>query len=264
MPKHNQTKSLGSLTDLQSAPQPIPETTDERIDRLERRVLQVETLLNDVTQQLDKPYRNQQHGNGKPKQAKPKQAKPNPKKVKKAHTPRTPALTKEETQVNDVAIIAFLSQDPDKLWHGAKLRIAIQELCDLSNQQVVSSIKRLRKIGHLVIVKDVEVDGNILKGAYQFIQQPEPADEQLAIQEKVIALEKAQQAAAAQRTAETFEKLQALLATGDRINSEELQAAGISKKQQQRIRKSDAYKESDVQCEKMPDETYEYSLEPTK
>ena len=258
-----QTKSLGGLADIQASPPPTPETTDERIDRLERRVLQVETLLNDVTQQLDKPYRNQQHGNGKPKQAKPKQAKPNPKKVKKAPTPPTPALTEEETQVNDVAIIAFLSQDPDKLWHGAKLRIAIQELCDLSNQQVVSSIKRLRSIGHLVIVKDVEVDGNILKGAYQFIQQPEPADEQLAIQEKVIALEKAQQAAAAQRTAESLEKLLSLLATNDRINSEELQAAGISKKQQQRIRKSDAYKESDVQCEKMPDETYEYSLEPT-
>ena len=257
-------KAIGTLADFQSAIPHTPETTDERIDRLERRVLQVETLLNDVTQQLDKPYRNQQHGNGKPKQAKPKQAKPNPKKVKKAPTPPTPALTKEETQVNDVAIIAFLSQDPDKLWHGAKLRIAIQELCDLSNQQVVSSIKRLRKIGHLVIVKDVEVDGNILKGAYQFIQQPEPADEQLAIQEKVIALEKAQQAAAAQRTAESLEKLLSLLATNDRINSEELQAAGISKKQQQRIRKSDAYKESDVQCEKLPDETYEYSLEPTK
>ena len=264
MPKHNQTKSLGSLTDLQSAPQPIPETTDERIDRLERRLSQVESLLNDVTQQLDKPYRNQQHGNGKPKQAKLKQAKPNPKKAKKAPTPPTPALTKEETQVNDVAIIAFLSQDPDKLWHGAKLRIAIQELCDLSNQQVVSSIKRLRSIGHLVIVKDVEVDGNILKGAYQFIQQPEPAEQvKQEKQEKVIALEKAQQAAAAQLTAETFEKLQALLATGDRINSEELQAAGINKKQQKRIRKSDAYKESGIQYKKMPDETYEYSLEPT-
>ena len=61
MAKHNQTKSLGSLTDFQSAPQPTPETADERIDRLERRLLQVETLLNDVTQQLDKPYRDQPH-----------------------------------------------------------------------------------------------------------------------------------------------------------------------------------------------------------
>ena len=181
MPKHNQTKSLGSLTDLQSAPQPIPETTDERIDRLEHRLIQVETLLNDVTQQLDKPYRNQQHGNGKPKQAKLKQAKP----------PTTPpTLTAEQ-----------------------------------------------------------------IKQAEQVKQEK---------QEKVIALEKAQQAAAAQRTARGFEKLQALLANSNRITAEELKAAGISTGKQGRIRKTKAFKESGIQYKKMPDKTYEYSLEPTK
>ena len=76
MAKHNQTKSLGSFTDFQSAPHPSLETADERIDRLDRRLLQVETLLNDVTQQLDKPYRDQPHSNGKPQQARPQQAKP--------------------------------------------------------------------------------------------------------------------------------------------------------------------------------------------
>ena len=57
MAKHNQRNTLGSLTDFQSAPQPTPETTDERIDRLERRILQVETLLNDV----NAPARQAQH-----------------------------------------------------------------------------------------------------------------------------------------------------------------------------------------------------------
>ena len=83
MSKHNQTKSLGSLTDFQSAPQPTPETTDERIDRLERRILQVETLLNDVMHQLDKPNTQPKSKmNGKPKAQKSKPPTPKPKKAK--------------------------------------------------------------------------------------------------------------------------------------------------------------------------------------
>ena len=66
MAKHNQRNTLGTLVDFQSAPQPLPETTDERIDRLERRLLQVETLLNDVMQVLDKPFQNKPASNGKP------------------------------------------------------------------------------------------------------------------------------------------------------------------------------------------------------
>ena len=72
-----QTKSLGGLADIQASPPPIPETTDERIDRLEHRLIQVETLLNDVMQQLDRPFRDlHSKQNGKPSQAKLKQAKP--------------------------------------------------------------------------------------------------------------------------------------------------------------------------------------------
>ena len=57
MAKHNQTKNLGTLIDFQTTPHIEPETTDERIDKLERRIIQVETLLNDVMQQLDRPFR---------------------------------------------------------------------------------------------------------------------------------------------------------------------------------------------------------------
>ena len=64
MAKHNQSKTLGTLTDFQTAPPPAQETADERFVRLEHRLLQVETLLNDVMQQLDKPYRDQPHSNG--------------------------------------------------------------------------------------------------------------------------------------------------------------------------------------------------------
>ena len=155
MAKHNQRNTLGSLADFQSAPKPPPKTADERIDRLERRLLQVETLLNDVTQQLDKPYRDQPHSNGKPQQARPQQAKPS--------------------------------------------------------------------------------------------TAPETPDAKRARQEKQAAIEKEAQAASAKRTAESLEKLQSLLANGDRITATELQAAGISQSQQKKIRKSAAYKESGIQ-----------------
>ena len=365
-------KAIGTLADLQTSPPPAPETTDERLDRLERRLLQVETLLNDVMQALDKPYRDQ-HVNGKPKQAKPQQAKPvKPKQVKpqqtkpkkvnppplppateeetqayaeatitflsqepdrlwhgstlrtavkdhcatsnqKAilamkllrraghlvivkdvevegkqldgaykfvpdpqtpeadpkptpptpHTPASQALSQEKTQADNIAIIALLSQEPDKLWGGENLRSAIQELCSLSNKQVASAIKRLRKTGHLVFQKDVEVDGSILKGAFQFVQNPEPTAEQIAIQEKEAALLLEQQAESARKTADACDKLLSVLASGDRITPEALIEMGISKKQQNWMRKSDAYKESGASYKRLPDETHEYSLEIT-
>ena len=187
MAKHNQPKTIGNITDLQTAPHPIPETTDERIDRLEHRILQVETLLNDVMQQLDKPYRDQPHSNGKPKQAKPKQAKPKqakPKQAKpstpkaketqKAPTPPTPAATDAQKQADIEAVIPFLHQHPDRFWKTTQLQKSIKEHCNLSNKRASFAIKRLRKTGHLVIIKNVEVDGEILGGAYQFTPQPEP------------------------------------------------------------------------------------------
>ena len=121
MTKHNQTKSLGPLTNFQSAPEPKPETTEQRVDQLERRLTQAEVLLNDVMQQLDKPYRETPQNNGKPKQAKQaktqqtqsKQAKPSkPKTKKKAPTPAAPATTEEQKQADTAAVIAFLHQHP--------------------------------------------------------------------------------------------------------------------------------------------------------
>ena len=295
MTKHNQTKSLGPLTNFQSAPEPTPETTDERIHRLERRILQVETLLNDVMQQLDKPYRDQSlfdgkpHGNGKPnpvnpKQAKPQQAKPKAEQAKKAQTPPVPPATEEQTQAHAEAIIAFLSPYPEKLWHGAKLRKAIQELCDINKQQVDGTLRHFRKTGHLVIINDVEVDGDILKGAYKFIPNPEPKrtkpkqvqpaksstapkpkDTKIPkeVQEQITAKEKADKAAAAELVATSFQQLQDLLANGDSITSTELQAMGISLKRQGKIRKTDAYQKSRILCKKPDGENYEYSIEST-
>ena len=171
MAKHNQSKSLGSLTDFQTAPQPIPETTDERIDRLERRLIQVETLLNDVMQQLDRPFRDlHSKQNGKPSQAKqkPKPVKPSsPKQAKQK--PPTVQPTSSHSKADIQAVTEFLKQHGDRLWHGNKLREAIKERCEgISNKRLKSVLETLRKDGKITIVANVEVDGVLLKGAYQF------------------------------------------------------------------------------------------------
>ena len=207
-----QTKSLGGLADIQASPPPTPETTDQRVDQLERRLTQAETLLNDVMQQLDRPYRDQPlfdgkpHGNGKPnpvkpKQAKPKQAKPQQTKPKRVNPPPLPPATE--------------SQTPDE-------------------KQAKEAAKRLAA-----------------KQAKQ------------ARKEKHDALVIAQQAESAKITTDACDKLLSVLDNGDRITTKELIDMGISFSQQIRLRESDAYKASGIQCEKLPDETYEYWIEST-
>ena len=73
----------------------------------------------------------------------------------------------------------------------------------------------------------------------------------------------AQKATTAQLAAEALEKLLSILDNGDRITPEALIEMGIGEKQQRRVRKSDAYKESGIQYQKLPDESHEYSIEPT-
>ena len=213
-----QTKSLGGLADIQASPPPTPETTDQRVDQLERRLTQAETLLNDVMQQLDRPYRDQPlfdgkpHGNGKPQQANPvkpqqanpanpQQAKPQQTKPKRVNPPPLPPATEEET--------------PDE-------------------KQAKEAAKRLAA-----------------KQAKQ------------ARKEKHDALVIAQQAESAKITADACDKLLSVLDNGDRITTKELIDMGISFSQQKRLRESDAYKASGIQCEKLPDESHEYSIETT-
>ena len=210
-----QTKSLGGLADLQASPPPAPETTDERFEQIERRLSQVEVLLSDVMQVLDKPYRDQQLGNGKPhrsekpqqanpvkpKQAKLKQVKPQQTNPKRVNPPPLPPATEPET--------------PDE-------------------KQAKEAAKRLAA-----------------KQAKQ------------ARKEKHDALVIAQQAESAKITTDACDKLLSVLDNGDRITTKELIDMGISFSQQIRLRESDAYKASGIQCEKLPDETYEYWIETT-
>ena len=153
MPKHNQTKSLGSLTDFQSAIPHTPEPTDERLDRLERRLIQVETLLNDVMQQLDRPFRDlHSKQNGKPSQAKPKPKPVKPSSPKQAkQKPPTVQPTPSHTKADIQAVTEFLKQHGDRLWHGNKLRKAIKERCEgISNKRLKSVLETLRKDGKII------------------------------------------------------------------------------------------------------------------
>ena len=163
MPKHNQSARLGDLTDFAAVPDSDP---DARITALERRVATLESLLNDVMQQLDQPFRDQPQGNGKPK-------------------------LKQEKPVK-------VSTDTPT------------------------------------------------------------AQEKRAIQKKQRALEQEQQAASAKATAQAFEKLQALLANGDRLTEKDLKAAGLSSHRLKKVQASQAYKESGIKCEGAKGQPREY------
>ena len=87
---------------------------------------------------------------------------------------QTPPATEEQRQADTEAAIAFLHQHLDRFWKGTHLQKAIKEYCNLSNRRASLAVKRLRKNGHLVIIKDVEVDGEKLSGAYQFTHNQNP------------------------------------------------------------------------------------------
>ena len=137
MGKHSQTKSLGSITDFQTAPHIQPDPVDERIDKLKRRLVQVESLLNDVMQQLDKPYRDQElKTNGtapqKRKKTKPTGKPPTPKEKKATPSGQLTEKEREKQQQADISsAIAYLDQTPDKLWKGGQSRLSLPEKSEL-------------------------------------------------------------------------------------------------------------------------------------
>ena len=90
-------KSLGTMSDV-AAPAPPVLDSDTRIEALERRVATLEALLNDVMQQLDRPFRDQHSKqNGTPKQAKPK-PKHTPPKQAVSPADQPPPISEEQKQ----------------------------------------------------------------------------------------------------------------------------------------------------------------------
>ena len=173
-------KSIGTLADITTSPQvdPKPDNTQAQIDTLTRRVSTLENLLADVMHHLDQPYRNRNiDGKLKPKPPTKGSERSSDKdnsapfrKVQKKAPPQ-PIEPKEVSnrKADMEAATAFLKKYPNKLWHGKTLRQELKNACEgLSNARLKTVINTLRKDDRLNIVKNVEVDGEILKGAYQY------------------------------------------------------------------------------------------------
>ena len=78
MPKHNQSKALGSLTDFSGSPSaPKVDPLETRVANLERAVNEILFQLADISERLDQPVRNQASGQGT-SQKPPKPQKPQP------------------------------------------------------------------------------------------------------------------------------------------------------------------------------------------
>ena len=143
MPKHNQSRSLGSLTDFQTAPQTTPETTNERFDRLEHRLLQAETLLNDVMQQLDKPFRDQSFKG----ERKNNNDKAKPPQITRPKRPTKPEKKSKPSE----KIIALLEHSPQS-------RAEIERSTGFTEKSVINCIKYM--IQNRIIEKTKEKDPN--------------------------------------------------------------------------------------------------------
>ena len=160
-------KSIGTMSDVAAPAPPVPDS-DTRIEALEHRVATLENLINDVMQQLDRPFRDQHSKqDGTPKQAKPKRTPP-----KSAASPadQPPPISEEQKEADKEAVHKFLKQHGDRKWHGGKLRIAVKTHCNLSNKRTKFAIDALGKDGTLTFVNNVEVGGEMLTGAYQLVQ----------------------------------------------------------------------------------------------
>ena len=78
MPKHNQSKALGSVTDFSGSPSaPKVDPLEARVANLERAVNEILFQLADLSEQLDQPVRNQDLGKGtSQKPPKPQKSQP--------------------------------------------------------------------------------------------------------------------------------------------------------------------------------------------
>ncbi|MCG9132733.1 hypothetical protein J5I95_13730 [Candidatus Poribacteria bacterium] len=103
MPKHNQSKALGSLTDFAQRPEPpIEDPLEKRVRTLERAVNEILFQLADISEQLDQPVRNQALGKGT---SKPQQPQRKPSETPKPKPPKPTPVPQEMTQA-DVAALA--------------------------------------------------------------------------------------------------------------------------------------------------------------
>ena len=99
-----------------------------------------------------------------PQKQKPKGPAPKPKK---------PAETSPFLEADIEAITDFGQQHGDRLWHMTTLAKTIRDTCGISRKRIEKAFAALKESGTLKIVENVEVDGEMLKGAYQFAPKEE-------------------------------------------------------------------------------------------
>ena len=145
MPKHNQSATIGSITNFISNPSPLPEP--DRITALETRVSTLESLLNDVMQQLDKPYRDQEPH---------KSAKHDLRNQSKRKTPKTKDTTpipKTRKTPPSAIILKTLKNNPQS-------RIEIETNSTLSLDAINKCFGYLLKKNLIEKTNDKDDDGN--------------------------------------------------------------------------------------------------------
>ena len=147
MPKHNQSATLGSMSDFVTTT-PAHEPDTDRITALEKRVATLELLLNDVMHQLDKPntqpkskVNGNPKGNGKPK-------------VQKSRLPPTPKpkQAKAKTPPSEI-ITALLKQNPQS-------RAEIESETGMDTEAVTKCVTWMKKRDLIEKTTDTDTDGN--------------------------------------------------------------------------------------------------------
>lgn len=151
MPKHNQTKSLGSITDFLSAPQSDPRSESDRIAALERRVSTLEVLLNDVMMQLDQPQQN-------PPKDQKRERKSNRQVNAKAQAAEKPAKTQPKEKGNPSKPKKSSREKQDA--HNAVQQQAAKAVVEKNTKDVIKLLSDGKKRTESEIRKELKLGNN--------------------------------------------------------------------------------------------------------
>ena len=200
----SKTRALGNLADFAaSAPSPTPRSTEERLENIEARLENIEArleniekilntmlyTLSDINENFDKVSKQP-----KAKQAHQKKASPPPQKKavseskpkKKVHQEESAPKTEKTEKIEKAAIVhsptpeeamravvEFAQQSPDTLWQVTKFKEAIRDASGIGTKHITKACAELRENGTLKRIENVEVDGEMVKSAFQFVLQDE-------------------------------------------------------------------------------------------
>ena len=107
MPKHNQSKALGPLTDFSQRPEaPIEDPLEQRVRTLERAVNEILFQLADISDRLDQPVRNQAFGTDASGKSKKPQKPPKTAEKPKPKPPKPTPAPEAKMTAADVAALA--------------------------------------------------------------------------------------------------------------------------------------------------------------